>query len=90
MPLGKVGDGVVIVTGFTTKMERLRVAACCGVPTSVTCAVNENVPVVVGVPVIAPEAGFNCKPGGRAPETTDHVRGPVLPPLPPMAVRVAL
>lgn len=41
---------------------------------------NEEVPVVVGVPPIAPVVGFRVSPGGRAPEAIDHVYG-VTPPV---------
>ena len=40
---------------------------------SVTFAVKEKLPAAVGVPVIAPVAGFIAKPLGRAPAVIDHV-----------------
>jgi hypothetical protein len=50
---------------------------------SFTCAVKVLVPTVVGVPVIPP-AGDSVSPAGSAPTVTLQV----LPPLPPLAVRV--
>jgi hypothetical protein len=50
---------------------------------SFTCAVNVEVPAVVGVPVILPLAA-SASPAGSAPTVTVHV----FPPLPPLAVRV--
>jgi len=41
--------------------------------------VNEDVPVVVGVPLICPEL-LRLNPAGRDPELTDQLYG-VLPPL---------
>jgi hypothetical protein len=46
---------------------------------SFTCTVNENVPAVVGIPVILPLAGFSTKPGGRAPEITLQANGAAPP-----------
>jgi hypothetical protein len=39
---------------------------------SLTFPVNVKVPVLVGVPVMAPPLE-NVKPGGKAPDVTDHV-----------------
>ena len=41
-----------------------------------TCTVNVNVPVVEGTPEIMPVDSFRVSPGGRAPETSDQVKGP--------------
>ena len=57
---------------FTVK---LRLAERGGWWPSETVAVNVNVPGVVGVPVMAPVAGFNERPGGRDPEVMLHCRG---------------
>ena len=40
---------------------------------SVTFAVKEKLPAAVGVPVIAPVAGFIVKPPGRPPAWIVHV-----------------
>ncbi len=46
---------------------------------STTLEVNVYVPVAVGVPVIAPFAGFSVKPGGSAPDTMENVKDGVPP-----------
>ena len=38
-----------------------------------TCAVKLKVPVVVGVPVMAPLLAFSAKPAGRDPDASDQV-----------------
>ena len=40
---------------------------------STAWAVKLNVPYAVGVPVIAPVAGFNVKPAGSDPELIEYV-----------------
>jgi len=60
-------------------MLRFAVALCAGELESVTLTVNEDVPVVVGVPLICPEL-LRLNPAGRDPELTDQLYG-VLPPL---------
>jgi len=35
--------------------------------------VNEEVPAVVGVPVIAPLVGFNVRPSGSVPDVIEKV-----------------
>src|ERR1700747_2293345 len=45
-----------------------------------TCAVKGKLPACVGVPEIAPDAAFNCRPGGSEPDAIDQLRAPVLPP----------
>src|SRR5882672_6472101 len=47
---------------------------------SATFAVKLNEPVVVGVPVIAPDDELSVRPGGRLPETIENVYGD-MPPL---------
>jgi hypothetical protein len=44
---------------------------------SVTCTVKLLLPIVVGVPVIAPVLLFKLKPGGKLPEVMLHVKGGV-------------
>lgn len=58
---------------------QLTLCVCAGVAESVTWIVNENVPAVVGVPVIAPVVVFRVSPGGSEPEVTEKVYG-VTPP----------
>ena len=73
---------MVICTGVTeavTVMLRFAVALCAGELESVTLTVNEEVPAVVGVPLICPEP-LSVKPAGREPEVSDQLYG-VLPPL---------
>jgi hypothetical protein len=41
----------------------------------VTCTVNELVPAVVGVPVIAPVVAWSDSPAGSAPPITDQAYG---------------
>jgi hypothetical protein len=68
---------VVIVNGAMTAMDSACVAAA---PTlSVTFAVKLDVPVAVGVPVIAPVAAVRLKPPGRLPADIDQVMGAVPP-----------
>ena len=67
------------VVDAATVMLRFAVALCAGELVSVTLTVNEDVPAVVGVPPICPEA-LSAKPAGRVPELTDQLYG-VLPPL---------
>jgi hypothetical protein len=56
-------------------------SVCCAVrdPLSVTPIVKFDVPAVVGVPVIAPDEGFNDRPAGNVPVSV-HVYG-VVPPV---------
>jgi hypothetical protein len=51
------------------------VAVCGGIAESTICGVNEKVPGVVGVPTIWPDVVFSSNPGGKLPETFDHVSG---------------
>jgi hypothetical protein len=80
-------EEVVICTAVTeavTVMLRLAVAVCAGELESVTLTVNEEVPAVVGVPLITPEV-LSVRPAGNEPELTDQVYGVV----PPLAATVA-
>ena len=73
---------MVICTGVTevvTVMLRFAVALSAGELESVTFTVNEEVPAVVGVPLICPEP-FTVRPAGREPELNDQLYG-VVPPL---------
>src|ERR1041385_6297199 len=62
-------------------MPQLLVIAVAWTPSveSVTLTVKENVPAVVGVPVIAAVVGFNVRPGGSEPVATEYVYGAVPP-----------
>ena len=55
-----------------------------GLLASVAKAVNENVPLVVGVPEITPLPDANVNPFGKLPVWIDHVYAGV----PPLACRV--
>lgn len=80
---------MVTVTGTLLLIEILRfaVAVCAvGVSESVTCTVKLEVPVAVGVPVIAPVAAFSVSPPGRLPLVMAQVYGDT----PPAAATLAL
>jgi hypothetical protein len=47
-------------------------ATCAGMLSSVTLAVNVEVPLDAGVPVIAPVEGASVSPAGSLPEVIDH------------------
>ena len=68
-----------------TIMESGCVAMSCREDESVTCAVNVNVPVVVGFPEINPVVVFKVRPVGKLPTEIAQVYGKV----PPEASRVA-
>ena len=73
---------VVTCTGVTeavTVMLRFPVALCAGELESVTFTVNEELPAVVGVPLICPEL-LSVNPAGKLPELIDQLYG-VVPPL---------
>ena len=73
---------VVIWTGVTevvTVKLRFAVALCAVELESVTFTVNEEVPAVVGVPLICPVA-LSANPAGKAPALIDQLYG-VVPPL---------
>jgi hypothetical protein len=71
----------VVVVGFTetartgvrllTVIERFAVAEA--EAESVTLTVKDEVPAVVGVPVIAPVAILRASPPGRVPDAIDQV-----------------
>jgi hypothetical protein len=66
---------VVICTGVTpaaTVILRFAVAFCAGELESVASIANEDVPAVVGVPLIWPEL-LSASPAGREPETKDQL-----------------
>ena len=69
-PLGKVGAVVMFkLPAIATVNALLAVAE----ELSVTLAVKAKLPAAVGVPLIAPVAGFMANPLGRAPAVIDHV-----------------
>jgi len=71
---------VTIASGAgATMMLSCFVADSAGVPESVTLTVNVEVPVAVGVPLIAPVLPFNESPAGRFPALVLHVRAPAPP-----------
>ena len=51
---------------------RFAVALCAGELESLTVTVNEEVPAVVGVPLICPELP-SVRPAGREPELSDQL-----------------
>ena len=66
------------------EMLRFAVALSTGELESLTVTVNEEVPGVVGVPLICPEL-LSASPAGREPELIDQVYGAV----PPVAAKAA-
>jgi hypothetical protein len=72
-PSGRVV--VLIERGAVMVIERFAVAMAAGDSSSVTATVNEAVPSVDGVPVIAPVAGLRINPVGKEPLETDHEYG---------------
>ncbi len=59
-------------------------ADCAGAAESVTSSVKSKLPPVVGVPVMFTEAVFvvvalKSRPGGRLPEETLQLKGPIPP-----------
>jgi hypothetical protein len=54
--------------------------------TSVTLTVKLLVPLLDGVPVMAPLLAFKLRPAGRLPTVMDHVYGVT----PPLAARLAM
>ena len=77
MILGAAGLLIVIDNSF--------VVVCCGLPESRTRKVGEDVPVVVGVPLITP-LELRLSPTGNEPLARSHVFAPV----PPEEVNVVL
>ena len=75
-------DDVVICRGVPEAamgIVRFEVALCGGELESVTFTVNEELPAVVGVPLICPEL-LSVRPAGKLPELSDQLYG-VVPPL---------
>jgi hypothetical protein len=72
-----VPDGrEVVVTekpGGETVIDRLAEVVLAGLLESVTVTVKLEVPVVVGVPVIAPLEALRLSPAGSEPEVTAQV-----------------
>lgn len=71
--------------GGTTVMDTWPDAVCTGDPLSFTAMVKVDVPLVVGVPEIAP-ALESVRPAGSVPDASDHV----YPGVPPVALNDAL
>ena len=70
-----VGQILTVEGAAATVMLSALVVLCTGLLESLTCAVKLKVPVVVGVPVMAPVLAFSAKPAGRGrdPEASDQV-----------------
>ena len=66
-----------------TIIDKARCDVRCGDPLSATCAVNANVPALVGVPAMTPVDAFRVTPPGRLPATMLQLYGVV----PPVAAR---
>jgi len=69
-----------VINGFFILMENqydvgdvVRIGGVAGVVESMTVALNGEAPGAVGVPVIAPFAGFRVSPAGNEPELIDQV-----------------
>ena len=80
-----LGQMVTLAGAEEMVMLKALLANCWGLPASLTWAVNVKVPVLVGVPVMAPVAALSANPPGRDPLATDQVYGVV----PPVAESVA-
>lgn len=78
-----VGLGAVVLP---TTIESDCETDCVGDPESVILTVNVYVLVDPGAPAIWHVEAISTKPGGKAPETREHVYGGVSP----AAIRVAL
>ncbi|MGD0922781.1 MAG: hypothetical protein ABSA70_13590 [Terriglobia bacterium] len=85
VPLERDVVVMVNVAGLTVMVN-----CCCaesaGDPESVTCTVNVQLPVLVGVPEITPVDELSDNPGGSVPLMTLQVSVPA----PPLACNVAL
>ena len=53
------------------KIDSTLLFVCCGELESLTDAVNEDVPVAVGRPLICPLLGFKVTPAGSEPEAME-------------------
>ena len=60
------------VTAAVTAMLIFAVALCAGELESVTFAVNEELPAVVGIPLICPEL-LSVRPAGSEPELSNQL-----------------
>lgn len=82
------GSDVVVILGAAGKLiviDNNFVDVCCGFPESRTLKVGDDVPVVVGVPLITP-LELRLSPTGNEPLARSHVFVPV----PPEEVNVKL
>lgn len=71
---------VVIFSGATMRIDAAALAVCGVGLESFAWIVKLNVPVVVGIPVIAPVEEFRLRPAGKNPEATLQAYG-VTPPV---------
>lgn len=76
-PFGNVVG--VTVSGAPIVMLAGHVAVSAGVSESTTCKTKLEVPVVVGVPAIAPVDVLSESPTGKEPEISDQLYGAVPP-----------
>ena len=82
------GSVIIVIFGAAGKLiviDSVFCADCCGVPESRTLNVGEEVPAVVGVPLITP-AELRFKPTGNDPLARSHICVPI----PPEAVNVTV
>ena len=86
VPTVPLGNDVVVTVGGCTVAATAMLKAFAPVlfAASVTCTVNDTVPVVVGVPEITPVDATRLNPVGNEPELIDQVYGAV----PPLACKV--
>jgi hypothetical protein len=64
---------VVTERGADIVIDKLAEAVFTGLLESVTCTVKLEVPVAVGVPVMAPLEALRLSPPGREPDVSDQV-----------------
>jgi hypothetical protein len=76
----------VIGGGITVIVQLVLVVPAARPEESTTFAVKLKAPGVVGVPVMAPVAGFRVRPGGRLPAVIENVNGAC----PPVVVNAEL
>ena len=86
VPTVPLGNDVVVTVGGCAAAATAMLKAFVPVlfAASVTCTVNDTVPVVVGVPEITPVDATRLNPAGNEPELIDQVYGAV----PPLACKV--